>query len=179
MKSTVHSLIDSFYISNTRICLTGMDVERCKKLVNDIRHLSQVEVEEIFKIIHESKCGYTRNNNGIFVNLAWLDHDIIDRVEKYVCFCTKSQTELTKYESLCDVLNHKMHDYNQVDVNQVIETKPTKERYAGDEEKVNAAKASSSMRYYLLKKRYAKQQTLPNTYLGYLNKDIYIVGADL
>ena len=151
-----------------------MDPDRYKRLVSDIQVLSQVEVEEIFKIIHESKCDYTRNNNGIFVNLAWLHHSTIEQIEKYVRFCNASKKELTKYESLCDVLNHKMHEYNEHASGSVGQAASLSTKQADEEnEKMNTSKISSSMRYYLLKKRYSKQQGVSNTQLNCLVKEDY------
>ena len=162
-----------------------MDQERYKRLVSDIQALSQVEVEEIFRIIHESKCGYTRNNNGIFVNLAWLNPTTIEQIEKYVRFCNASKRELTKYESLCDVLNHKMHQYH--DSMPTANAKVVTHTGSGvgvgvgadaDAEKINASKMSSSMRYYLLKKRYSKQQVLSTSQTDFLTNDAYVQDTD-
>jgi hypothetical protein len=164
-----------------------MDQERYKRLVSDIQALSQVEVEEIFRIIHESKCGYTRNNNGIFVNLAWLHPTTIEQIEKYVRFCNASKRELTKYESLCDVLNHKMHQYHDsmpaanakaVATHTGSGAGVTGTQGDADAEKMNGSKMSSSMRYYLLKKRYSKQQVLSTSQTDFLTNDSYVQDTD-
>ena len=148
-----------------------MDQERYKRLVSDIQVLSQVEIEEIFKIIHESKCDYTRNNNGIFVNLAWLHPNTIEQIEKYVRFCNASKMELTKYESLCDVLNHKMHQYHETAPSSSVHVNISNASRDADGEKTSGSKVSSSMRYYLLKKRYAKQQVWPTSQYDCLTTD--------
>lgn len=173
---------------------TDTNVERCKKLVSDVQGLSQVEIEEIFKIVHGNNCDYTRNNNGIFVNLAWLQDDTIEKLERYVRFCIQSKKELTKYESLCDVLNHRMIEYiDDTEPNTPIHghgghgghgnagtgikgmcQEHETARYLHE----SASKVSSSLRYYLLKKRYAKQHVPPNTSITHLNKDPYILEND-
>lgn len=163
--------------------------ERIKRLVFEVHSLSQVETEEIFKIIHQSKCNYTRNNNGIFVNLAWLHEDTLLQLENYVRFCTKSKKELTKYESLCDVLNHKMYEYGHdpvplkhKDVHIVSQggnSTVSGTGYAGtennNERTTSFSRMSSSLRYYLLKKRYSKQQTQSNSSNDYLKKEDYVI----
>jgi hypothetical protein len=83
-----------------------VDFDRCKKLVKAVESLSKTEIEELFKIIHKKTANYTRNNNGIFINLAWVSDDIIGELENYVQFCNSSHIELKKYESICDVLNN-------------------------------------------------------------------------
>lgn len=153
----------------------SMELERCKKLVADISVLSQVEVEEIFKIVHDSKCDYTKNNNGIFVNLAWLPNDILERLERYVRFCNESKKELIRYESLCDVLNHKMHENDLCNLEATDKASAPSATKAGDVKAEHASKISSSLRYYLLKKRYSKQGTVGNTSINYLSKDCFIM----
>ena len=49
----------------------------CKNIKNNVSLLSQNELNEIFKILHKNDSKYTKNNNGIFVNLNWLDNDIL------------------------------------------------------------------------------------------------------
>ena len=62
----------------------------------------------MFKMIHKRHKDYTRNNNGVFINLTWVNEDLLNDLENYVRFCTCSRTELRKFESLCDVLNSSM-----------------------------------------------------------------------
>jgi hypothetical protein len=146
---------------------------------------------------------YTRNNNGVFLNLTWLDEGILSCVEDYVKFCTHSRTELLKFESICDVLNKKhsqktesvdnvgmkksthamemiSNKYSSVPFKRQFmsnsysnKTTPTTIKEQTDENQeettevdgilngvtptCNNIKMSSSMRFSLLKKRYAKQ----------------------
>lgn len=157
-----------------------MDIaDRCKRLVADVQGLSQVELEEILKIIMKSNCNYTKNNNGIFVNLAWLPEESIVKLETYVRFCKQSKKELKKYESLCDVLNHKMYEQNndaeaEGDAPTPCSGKQSKDIIA-DEDKFNAAKVSSSLRYYLLKKRYSKQQVVTTNCIHQLEKEDFAI----
>jgi hypothetical protein len=68
--------------------------ERCKQLIASIENISQNEMEEIFKMIHNHGCDYTRNNNGLFINLTWIPDELLKELEQYVKFCNRSQTEL-------------------------------------------------------------------------------------
>ena len=138
-------------------------------LVKDIQSLSEVETEEVFKIIHSANCDYTHNNNGVFVNLAWLEPCTIEQIEKYVRFCNKSKKELTKYESLCDVLNNKMCEYNDDNPTDTLAQSVVVAEQVEAQSK--QTKVSSSMRYYLLKKRYSKQQTALNSFTSHLSKE--------
>ena len=157
--------------------------ERCKNLVIAIDKISQNETEEIFKMIHTYGCPYTKNNNGLFINLTWIPNDLLDKLEQYVKFCTCSQTELKKYESICDVLNHKLKEttnenkieqevvnkelnnlvinnyVDELDENEVFcndENENDNEKEVDVENEKTVSKVSSSMKFSLLKKRYSK-----------------------
>ena len=99
--------------------------ERCKRLVKAVENLSKTEIEELFKMIHKKTTNYTRNNNGVFINLAWVPDDIIEEMENYVNFCTSSHIELKKYESICDVLNNSIKQ-TKSDTQKIYKNKPVK-----------------------------------------------------
>jgi hypothetical protein len=149
--------------------------DRYKNIVNIIENLSNTEIEEIFKMIHKHGCSYTRNNNGLFINLAWMPEDLLNELEQYVKFCNRSQTELQKYESICHVLNINLKDIHKKKSNdtylQVPKTHiPAVEIHEidlipseidiiqteDDEIEKPGSKISSSMKYTLLKKKFAK-----------------------
>lgn len=143
----------AYSINNTHI-------ERCKQLATVVETLSQTETDELFKIIHTRHQGYTRNNNGIFLNLTWLDEQTIRCIEDYVTFCTRSRTELQKFESLCDVLSRT--NTSQLQCSSCTESASTSEKkqFIAPDEGLGSAvskKLSSSGRYALYKKRFAKQ----------------------
>lgn len=129
--------------------------ETCKKIQANICRLSDNEIIELFKIISETKTSYTRNNNGIFLNLNWVDDDTIQKLDNYMTFCIKSQNEICKYEMMKNMLNDSIKTKDKdaediiqadiVEVNTVTASKP---------------KCSSSMKFYLLKKKFMKQNSL-------------------
>ena len=148
--------------------------ERCKQLVSTVENISENEMEEIFKMIHSHGCTYTRNNNGLFINLTWISEDLLTELEHYVKFCKRSQTELKKYESLCHVLNNKLRETSKTDDDVILtldiktnENLPEIDVPVNEdidaiendlettEEKIGT-KISSSMKFSLLKKKYAK-----------------------
>lgn len=142
------------------ICMDKMETDRCKKLVSMIQQLEPTEMEELFKMLHANGCKYTSNNHGVFLNLSWLSEDILQKIETYVAFCFRSKTEVHKYESLCDALKQQpAKKKEEAEVPTV--TSDTSDAVAS--EKRAASKVSSSMKFYLLKKRYAKQGTQSTT----------------
>jgi hypothetical protein len=136
-----------------------------KNIKNGLVNLSQNELEEIFKIIYKNNNNYSKNNNGIFINLCWLDNDTLIKINNYINFCIKSHNEINKYEVICNMLNDSINnkdkldettiDLNNIDINKIA---------------TNKQKISSSMKFYLLKKKFQKQQLI-NNIESYLTHD--------
>jgi hypothetical protein len=143
----------------------------CKNIKTRIANLSQNEIEEIFKIIYKNNNNYSKNNNGVFINLSWLDMDTINKIDNYINFCIKSHNEINKYEVICNMLNDSINSKEKndenateninVDINKII---------------INKQKISSSMKFYLLKKKFQKQQLTANIE-SYLTHDEYIIAS--
>ncbi len=132
--------------------------ERCKRLVEIVNQLGPMEMEEIFKLLHKNKCNYTKNNNGVFINIAWLKDNVLMELERYVQFCGTSQCEILKYESICDVLNNKL-------AQQTADIPNCKELIIADKEEEieeKNGKISSSMKFSVLKKKFSKINTVHN-----------------
>ena len=140
-------------------------IEICKKIKNNISKLSTIEMEEIFKILYMSNSNYTKNNNGIFVNLNYLDEEILQDIDKYIDFCFKSRNEINKYENICNILNDSINIKNKNEEIVLSENKNTKQ------------KISSSMKFYLLKKKFLKQNisTTNNSFSNELTYEEYII----
>jgi hypothetical protein len=126
----------------------------CKKIKNDISNLNQNELEEIFKIIYKSNNNYSKNNNGVLINLSWLNDDIIHQINNYIDFCIKSHSEINKYENLCNSFNK---DINKQPEEIIIND-------TNDINNKNKQKVSSYMKFYLLKKKFMKQTFNHNSY---------------
>ena len=143
--------------------------EICKNIKSRVSNLSQNEIEEIFKIIYKNNNNYSKNNNGIFINLSWLDMDTIIKIDNYINFCIKSHNEINKYEVICNMLNDSINSKDKPDEN-------ITENLNLDNNKIiiNKQKISSSMKFYLLKKKFQKQQLTANIE-SYLTHDEYII----
>lgn len=139
-----------------------MDTERCRKLVSMIQQLEATEIEELFKMLHANGCKYTSNNHGVFMNLSWLSEEILQKIETYVAFCFRSKSEVHKYESLCDVFNKNIQQHPKKKAQMPTETTTdttvlNTTAHVVEKKSTGCSKVSSSMKFYLLKKRYAKQ----------------------
>lgn len=126
------------------------NIELCKKIQLNITKLSSGEIDEIFKILYKNNSTYTKNNNGIFVNLNWLNESILEEINNYINFCLTSQSEITKYELMKNLLNDSMINKEKIDYNMPIIAN-TSNIEINNNISINK-RVSSSMKFYLLKK---------------------------
>jgi len=129
-----------------------------KNIKIGLENLSQNELEEIFKIIYKNNNNYSKNNNSVFINLCWLDNDTLLKINNYINFCIKSHNEITKYEVICNMLNDSITNTKD----KIEEVGIVGDMTNIDMNKINKQKISSSMKFYLLKKKFQKQQLATN-----------------
>jgi hypothetical protein len=126
------------------------NLDLCKKIKNDISQLNQNELEEVFKIIFKNNNSYSKNNNGVIINLTWMDYEILEQIHNYINFCIKSHNEINKYEVLCNNFSDVINPKEKLDESEI------------DTANKNKQKVSSYMKFYLLKKKFAKQTAIIN-----------------
>lgn len=132
-------------------------IDKCKKIQNSISNLSENEILELFKIIDLNSTNYTKNNNGIFINLNWVSDSVIDEIDAYINFCIKSQNEISKYENMKSLLNESIKIKDKViDPSNIIENTEVVVCIN------NKPKISSSMKFFFLKKKFLKQHNHQN-----------------
>lgn len=130
-----------------------------------VHQLGATEQEELFKMLHQAKCPYTCNNHGVFVQLSRVPEDILGQIERHIDFCRSSQREIQRYESLCDVFQSRL----AASSNEAVPAHcPVSDAIArrfgpafggaanGPASEPTTSRMSSTMRFYLLKKRYSK-----------------------
>jgi len=172
--------------------MSAPELERCRRLSHAIQQLDVTEMEELFKMLHHNGCHYTTNNNGVFLNLSRLGEDLLQQIERYIGFCNESRQNVSKYESLCQVLSSGVRcsgsDAATAEGARRRGSKPDAEPrsplgmyrppaanaassqaaggQAGAAQQPGASgplksRVSSSMKFYLLKKKYAKLGVAP------------------
>jgi len=70
-------------------------MDKIKIIKNEIEKMSLLENSEIFNIIKKSNSNYSKNINGIFIDLKKIDIKIIDNLYNYIIYCKKLKK---KYE---------------------------------------------------------------------------------
>jgi len=150
-------------------------IDLCKTIQTNVSKLTDNENLELFKIILDANANYTKNNNGVFLNLNWIDDDLLNKINNYIIFCIKSQNEISKYELMKTLLNDSINtkeingdiknnlstDNDNIDANTIAETLNDGIVNIGTQKQ----KFSSSMKFYLLKKKFMKQNNICNVCL--------------
>lgn len=129
-------------------------LERCKNIENMVKHLSNTQIEELFKILQNNKCNYTINNNGVFLNLSWISEPILVQIELFISFCAKSKSELDRYEQICRDLNDNL-EIKRIEHDFEMAPAEAEEKIIEISKRL-APKMSSSMKFYFLKKKFSK-----------------------
>ena len=152
-----------------------MDVkkmETMKYIQTNISKLSQTEIDEIFKILYKNKSTYTQNNNGIFVNLSWLDEEILNQIYTYINFCLTSQTEINKYEIMKNIMTDSLVSKERPD-DKIVQSANSSN--VMNLQVTKQSKVSSSMKFYLLKKKYLKKNSLHTNINNNLTHEEYVI----
>jgi len=120
----------------------------CQTIKTNISNLNQNELDEVFKLIYKNNNNYTKNNNGVILNLSAMNNELLEQINNYINFCIKSHNEINKYEVLCNNFSDVINNKDKIEETEMeLATK-------------NKQKISSYMKFYLLKKKYAKQTTV-------------------
>jgi hypothetical protein len=69
-----------------------MDISRRKRLVDAVkeRELGITEQREIFNILVSAGLEYSKNNNGNFFDITAISDEVVERIERFIDFCSDS-----------------------------------------------------------------------------------------
>ena len=59
-------------------------IDLCKTIQSNVSKLTDNENLELFKIILDANANYTKNNNGVFLNLNWIEEDLLTKINNYI-----------------------------------------------------------------------------------------------
>ena len=78
--------------------LTLEEYEKRKLFVEEVKLLTQTEMEGILKILKTYKAEYSENSNGIFFDACKLPAEIFDKIQEFIGFCKQNREEFIIYE---------------------------------------------------------------------------------
>jgi hypothetical protein len=73
-------------------------INNLEKLKNSIESLNKHHQIEILQILTKNLCKINENKSGCYVNLSFLDHQIIDEIAKYVEYVQDQEETLNTAE---------------------------------------------------------------------------------
>jgi hypothetical protein len=79
---------------NTQDILT----KKKKYLIEISKNLTKIEYLEIFNIIQNDNCNFTRNTNGVFINLQNVTENTLDKIFDFLNFIKHKKEDLNKQE---------------------------------------------------------------------------------
>tara|TARA_B100001758_G_C18334300_1_gene570662 strand:+ start:604 stop:1071 length:468 start_codon:yes stop_codon:yes gene_type:complete len=140
-----------------------MDIKtKIQTIKNEIVKCSMFEYQEIYKIIKSNNSSYSKNINGIFIDLQRLDSSIIDQIYTYIMYCNKLTKNINAYE---DIKNNiiktnfqSSEDGDDIKIETIIEPEIEEETSLP----VIKNKVSSTMKFYILKKKLTKTSSIFN-----------------
>ena len=73
-------------------------VNNLKSLKDKIESVNIFHQIEILRIFNDNNVCITENKNGIFINLTYVDSNILDKVYKYLNYVNKQEDQLNEIE---------------------------------------------------------------------------------
>ena len=140
-----------------------MDIKTKIQIIkNEIVKCSMFEYQEIYRIIKSNNSSYSKNINGIFIDLQRLDSSIIDQIHTYIMYCNKLTKNINEYE---DIKNNiiktnfqPLEDTDEVKIETIDDIVAEEECSLP----IIKNKVSSTMKFYILKKKLTKTSSIFN-----------------
>lgn len=69
-----------------------------KKIFDEINKMNKENHENIFNIITKFNVSYTKNDNGIFINMLDINDNCLNELIKYINFINQNNDNLIEFE---------------------------------------------------------------------------------
>jgi hypothetical protein len=154
-----------------------MDFKK-KIIFNEINNLSIIEYKEIYKILKDNDCNYTKNNNGIFINLSKLSDFDIELIYNYIIFSKDSKININNVE---EVKNNLYIDNINLKNKNNINNNNNNNNIKSENENISnniiiKNKITSTMKFYILRKKmYKNQINISKLYENELEYDNFFI----
>mgnify|MGYP004189963617 CR=1 FL=1 len=141
-----------------------MDIKTKIQIIkNEIVKCSMFEYQEIYKIIKSNNSNYSKNINGIFIDLQRLDSSVIDQIYTYIMYCNKLTKNINAYEDIKNnIIKTNFQSLEENDDDIKIETITDTDIEEENSLPVIKNKVSSTMKFYILKKKLTKPSSIFN-----------------
>jgi hypothetical protein len=146
--------------------------DKIKIIKDEIDECSIFEYQEIYNIIKKTKANYSKNINGIFIDLQRLDHTTIDKIYNYIIYCNKLAKNINEFEDIKhNIIKNNLDNIEEIEDNNIVDNNIIEE----EENYILPLiknKVSSTMKFYILKKKLTKTNSIfSNNILNNLDYD--------
>jgi hypothetical protein len=76
----------------------NVNLDALKSLRDKIELLTIFNQTEIFRIMFTNKVTFSENKNGIFINLTYVDANVIEKISEYIVYVSKQESHLNEVE---------------------------------------------------------------------------------
>ena len=76
-----------------------------RRLVKEISQMHNLEQKEIFKEFLKYDIKFTRNNNGVFINLSKINSEVLNKINDLINFYKKNNEYLEEDKRRIQLLN--------------------------------------------------------------------------
>lgn len=134
-----------------------------KFIKNYMENLSMIEYQEIFNIIKKSNSNYSKNINGVFIDLMKLELNTLNEIYNYMLYCKKLKKNMIDFELTKSSMIKENLDIN---INIDVLSKLIDDDIISENIQIPIKnKISSTMKFYILKKKLIKAISLPDNIL--------------
>jgi len=85
-------------MSASAATLSPEDYESRKLFLQELKVISAIEQQEIYRILKESGVEYSENHNGVFFDICKLPADIYAKMKEFMEFCKKNREDFAARE---------------------------------------------------------------------------------
>lgn len=76
----------------------NVNLDALKSLRDKIELLTIFNQTEILRIIYTSNVTFSENKNGVFINLTYVDANVIEKISEYIVYVSKQESHLNEVE---------------------------------------------------------------------------------
>ena len=76
----------------------NINIDSLKFLRDKIESLTVFHQVEILRILQTNRITFSENKNGVFVNLTYVNPDVIDKINEYIIYVYKQESQLNEIE---------------------------------------------------------------------------------
>ena len=84
----------------------NINIDSLKFLRDKIESLTVFHQVEILRILQTNRITFSENKNGVFVNLTYVTPDVIDKINEYIIYVYKQESQLNEIEEQKIVLSN-------------------------------------------------------------------------